>query len=109
MDNGSDQKLDQLLGEAFPLREVSPDFTLKLWHGLMKLPSRPPWWTPAPLVATAAALGIFLGVWNWSRWEERGALFPASFQGTQTARLEMFGNAPVDTLAGSYLKLRMGG
>ncbi len=99
-----EDKLNRLIKEAFPAVEVSPDFTLKLWRGLMKSPSRPPWLLPAPLFAAAAAVGILVGPGNWSQLAPSG--FPESRRLVQVARLDLFGNAPVDSLAGSYLNLR---
>ena len=104
MTHFSDDKLDQLLREAFPVQEVSSDFTLELWHGLMKKSGRFSTYLPAPLLAAAAVMGIVLGVWSW------GQIIPglgaAGSSLTQSARLDLFGNAPLDTLAGSYLKVR---
>ena len=106
MGNSSNGKLDRLLREAFPVVEVSPDFTLKLWRGLMKSASRPPWMLPAPLFAAAAAVGIVVGLWNWNQFAPAQNDFPESKRLVQVARLDLFGNAPVDSLAGSYLQMR---
>lgn len=97
MDNQSDEKLNHLLKEAYPTVPVSADFTLNLWHKLMKSPVRSQWILPVPIYSMAAAVGIFLGTWT--------ALTFSSPLLRQTARLDLFGNAPVDTVSGSLLTL----
>ena len=109
MSNPSNGKLDRLLREAFPALEVSPDFTLELWRGLMKSPARPPWLLPAPLFAMAAAVGIFMGIWSWNQLGPLKEGSPALSRLAQVARLDLFGNVPLDSLAGSYLNLRKDG
>ena len=100
MTNPSDEKLNRLLKEAYPSAGVSPDFTLRLWRRLMQAPARPPWMLPVPVVGLAVAVGIFAGVANWIQ------IFAPKVSLNQSVRLDLFGNAPFDTLAGSYLKLR---
>ncbi len=92
-DFSDDDKLDRLLRRAFPSVEVSPDFTLRLWRGLMKT-ARPPWMLPAPVLGLAAAVGMLAGVWTWSQ------LLPGNLD-----RLDLFGNAPFDSVAGTYLSM----
>lgn len=103
MVSDSQEKLNRLLREAYPSVEVSPDFTLRLWRRLMKSPARPPWMLPVPVGAIAVALGVAVGVMSWAQF-----FAPASSY-AQSVRLDLFGNAPVDTLAGSYLTLTKGG
>jgi len=103
----SDDKLDRLLREAYPSVELSPDFTLRLWRKLMGEPF-PTFWRriPAAALATAAAVGVVAGVWSWGR---VAALDPErAFVLARVERLDLFGNAPYDTLAGVVLR-RMGG
>jgi|GEM_PF-2331884 len=109
MQDQSQDKLDRLLKEAFPFVEVSPDFTLRLWRRLMKGATRPPWMLPVPVLGLAAAVGIVTGIWTW------GVLGPLKTDPSMTsplrqvARWDLFGNAPLDTIAGSYLKLMQEG
>lgn len=98
MDRSPDEKLDRLLKEAYPALEVSTDFTLKLWRRLMKQPHLPPWMLPVPVLGLAAAVGVVAGIFHWVQ-RDTLAL-------NQVARLDQFGNAPFDTIAGSYLQLR---
>ncbi|MBI3318786.1 MAG: hypothetical protein HYZ90_06590 [Candidatus Omnitrophica bacterium] len=107
MANSEDEKLNQLLKEAYPAVEVSPDFTLRLWRRLMKSPSRPSWMPPVPVMEVAAALGILAGLFVWTRGFLPGSTAPISDL-RQTARLDLFGNAPLDTVAGSFLELMKG-
>lgn len=93
----SDNDLNRLLRQVYPAVEVSPDFTLRLWKKLMK--GTPPWWrVPAPALAIAAAVGILAGWVSVS----------ATAQTVSLERLDLFGNAPHDSMAGSVLDL-MGG
>jgi hypothetical protein len=100
MDRTPDEKLDRLLKEAYPALEVSPDFTLKLWRRLMKEPARPPWMLPVPVLGLAAAVGMLAGIGTWV-----AGLGSASSPLNQVARWDLFGNAPVDSLAGVTLTL----
>ncbi len=104
MTRPSDEQLNQLLRGAFPAVEVSSDFTLRLWRRLMKQPSRSSWLVPIPAAAFAAAIGVFAGVFLWGRWGfgQDPALAVIL---RQQERLDLFGNAPFDTLAGAYLTL----
>ncbi len=106
MDERSDGKLDRLLREAYPAVEVSPDFTLRLWRRLMKHPVRPPWMLPVPAYGVAVAVGLLLGVWGG-----RGLLQTSPFPTLPVGgpRWDLFGNAPVDSLAGNYLGLMVKG
>ena len=99
MSAGPDEKLDRLLREAFPAVEVSPDFTLRLWRGLMKSPVRPPWMPPIPVLELAAVSGVLAGIWT------SATLLHPALGFSQPARLDLYGNAPMDTVAGSYLNL----
>lgn len=104
MDNRSDEKLNRLLKEAYPTVPVSPDFTLNLWHKLMKSPTPSPWIFPVPVYSVAAAVGILFGVWTGLRLSGPMA-DPRTAYLRQTARLDLFGNAPVDSVAGSFIHL----
>lgn len=104
MDNRSDEKLNRLLKEAYPKVPVSADFKLNLWHRLMKSPASSPWILPVPVYSLAAAVGLFFGIWT-GLGAIRFASDPRSPYLRQTARLDLFGNAPVDTVAGSFLHL----
>lgn len=90
----SDFELNRLLKQCYPAVEVSPDFTLRLWRKLMK--GAPPWWkVPVPALAAAAALGIAAGLVSVS----------ATAGAARLERLDLFGNAPRESLAGSVLGL----
>lgn len=92
-------ELDRLLREVYPTVEVSPDFTLRLWRKLMKEPF-PSWWrVPVPAMAAAVFLGVAVGLWTTL----------ASGPAIPVERLDLFGNAPHDTVAGSVLRLLGGG
>lgn len=94
----SDHRLDRLLREAYPRVEVSSDFTLRLWRRLMnQIPAG--WGVPVSLVAVFALLGILAGI---------GSVFGTS-SGTSLQQLDLFGNAPHDSLAGAVLDLMSGG
>ena len=91
----SDSQLNQWLRQAYPDLEVSPDFTVRLWRRLMK--------TPAPVysrswVALAAVVGIVAGL---------GSSLAAT-QAVTLERLDLFGNAPRETVAGTVLSLMEG-
>ncbi len=105
MGDSSDDKLNRLLKGAYPLQEVSPDFTLRLWRRLIQ-PGRPVWALPVPALGLAAVAGIMTGIWTW------GFGFPQRQEIDQVRRLErldLFGNAPFDSIAGNYLRLTSGG
>lgn len=104
MGSESEDPLDRWLQEAYPTVEVSPDFTLRLWRRLMK-PARPPWWLPAPVFVTAAAIGLVWGTWSWTHEIETEEEFRVETVLSQTYRWDLFGNAPFDSMAGSYLSL----
>ena len=94
-----DKELDRLLRGAYPAVEVSSDFTLRLWRRLMKAPF-PAWWrVPVPAVTAAVSLGVVAGLWT---------VF-SSGPAISMERLDLFGNAAHDTLAGSVLRLMEGG
>ena len=95
MEKLPNHRLDQLLREAFPTVEVSSDFTLQLWRKLMKEPLPTFWRVPIAAVATAAVFGIAAGLWNSGNTRSAFA---------QVERLDLFGNAPHDTLAGTVLR-----
>lgn len=99
MASPSDEKLDRLLKEAYPALQVSPDFTLRLWRRLMKSPARPPWMLPVPVAGVAAVIGICAGLISWAQ------LFSTQAALASPVRFDLFGNAPFDSLAGSFLKL----
>ncbi len=106
MSGQSERKLDRLLREAYPAVEVSPDFTLRLWRRLMKEPAVKPWLLPVPVVSLAAAAGFLIGILVWGQLGPFGRDPVVASAVNQVARLDLFGNAPFDTLAGSYLKAR---
>lgn len=91
----SDSQLDQWLKQAYPSVEVSPDFRFQLWRRLMQepVPARTKSW-----VAMAAAVGIAAGLWNGL-----AASTPVPIQ-----RMDLFGNAPHDSLAGAVLAVSEG-
>ena len=99
MERFSDDKLDWLLRKAYPTVEVSPDFTLRLWRRLIQQPLSPIWKVPVP-AAVAVAAGIAAAVWTWSG--SLGAA-PLPWQMASLERMDLFGNAPYDTIAGSVL------
>lgn len=102
MANSSQDPLDRLLKGAYPAVEVSQDFKLQLWRKLMDRPAAELWKVPAPAVAAALALGIAGGFWNWQR---SGLQDPAVARVVaQAERLDLFGNAPHDSLAGAVLR-----
>ena len=104
MKQPSDEQLDRLLRQAFPAVEVSADLTLRLWRRLVEQPNRSPWLVPIPLAGLAAAMGIFAGIFLWGQWgfEQDPAVVSVL---RQQERLDLFGNAPFDTLSGAYLAL----
>ena len=104
MRDQSDDKLDRLLRGAFPTVEVSPDFTLRLWHRLMKT-GRPTWMLPVPVLGLAAAVGVVTGVWTWNQVLPSGTDRTLLTNLRQVDRLDLFGNAPVDSVAGNVLRL----
>lgn len=89
----SDEQLNQWLKQAYPHVDVSPDFTLRLWRRLMKEPVSSK--MPRSLVALAAGIGIAAGLWQ-------ALVFSP---GVPLQRLDLFGNAPNGTLAGTVLTL----
>ncbi len=97
--------LDRLLKSAYPSVEVSSDFTFRLWRKLLDQPARFPWIIPIPVVGLAAAAGVMLGLWNWSAFLQPGMGTRMESVLRQPVRLDLFGNAPLDSLAGSYLRL----
>lgn len=93
----SDNELNRLLKQVYPAVEISPDFTLRLWRKLMK--GTPPWWkVPAPVLAAAAVVGLVMGLVSAS--VRAGAV--------SLERMDLFGNAPHDSVAGSVLDLMEG-
>ena len=106
MERPSDEKLDRLLRQAYPPVEVSPDFTLRLWRKLMKGAGRPPWMVPVPVAGLAVAVGLLAGLWSWSHGFPEGDRSVAVLR--QVDRLDLFGNAPLDSVAGGYLNLFKG-
>ncbi|MBI3616503.1 MAG: hypothetical protein HY211_08340 [Candidatus Omnitrophica bacterium] len=102
MNNPSDEKLNEMLRQAYPSVEVSPDFTLRLWRRLMKT-ARPPWMIPVPVAALAVGVGLLAGIWSWSSGvpEHRSLMAGLS----RVERMDLFGNAPLDSVAGSFLTL----
>ncbi len=105
MNRKLDEKLDRLLKEAYPKAEVSPDFTFQLWKRLMNEPIQAPWILPVPALELAAVLGIVVGLWTWQAtgFSTQQLGWPSQIR--QVTRLDLFGNAPFDSLAGSYLTL----
>ena len=92
----SDSQLDHLLKQSYPAVEVSPDFTLRLWRRLMKEPVPAGFFgAPRSLMAVAAGIGMAVGLW-------RALVFSPV---VPLERLDLFGNAPRDSLAGTFLTL----
>ena len=106
MDKQSGDPMDNLLRDAYPAVEVSPDFTLRMWRKLMDRPVAELWKVPVPAVAAALLLGIVSGIWSWNRNGVEDAAVARVVARAQ--RWDLFGNAPHDSLAGSVLR-RMGG
>ena len=103
MANQPNDPLDRLLKSAYPAVEVSQDFKLRLWRRLMDRPAAELWRVPVPAVAAALLVGIITGVWSFTR--EGGAGDPAVARAVARAeRLDLFGNAPHDSLAGTVLR-----
>lgn len=100
MTNSAKDPLDKLLKGAYPAVEVSQDFKLRLWRKLMDQPVEALWKVPAPAVAAALLLGIVSGVWTW----QGDAKNPALTRVARAERLDLFGNAPHDSLAGTVLR-----
>ena len=101
MANQSNDPLDKLLKSAYPAVEVSQDFKLRLWRKLMDRPAAELWRVPVPAVAAALLLGILSGVWTWRGDDAKN---PALAQLARAERLDLFGNAPYDSLAGTVLR-----
>ncbi len=100
MSNSPQDPLDKLLRGAYPAVEVSQDFKLRLWRKLMDQPAAALWRVPMPAVAAALLLGIVGGIWTW----QGDAKNPALMQVARVERLDLFGNAPHDSLAGAVLR-----
>ncbi|MDO8730762.1 MAG: hypothetical protein Q7J69_06245 [Candidatus Omnitrophota bacterium] len=100
MANSPQDSLDKLLKGAYPAVEVSQDFKLRLWRKLMDQPVEALWKVPAPAVAAALLLGIVGGIWTW----QGDAKNPALVQVARAERLDLFGNAPHDSLTGAVLR-----
>lgn len=91
----SDSQLDHLLKQSYPAVDVSPDFTLRLWRRLMKEPVPAGFGAPRSLMAMAAGIGVAVGLWRAL------VLSPV----VPLERLDLFGNAPRDSIAGTFLTL----
>ncbi len=91
----SDSQLDHLLKQSYSHVDVSPDFTLRLWRRLMKEPAPAGFGAPRSLVALAAGIGVAIGLWRTL------VLSPV----VPLERMDLFGNAPRDSLAGTLLTL----
>ncbi len=104
-----DFDLDDLLRKAYPRVEVSPDFRFQLWKRLSDQPAAPVIPVPASFAAAAVAAGVLIGLLNWSLLPPSGNLFPGASVLRRDVRLDLFGNAPHDSLAGSYLRLAKNG
>ncbi len=102
MNTASKDPLDRLLHDAYPAVEVSPDFTLRLWRKLMARPASEFWKVPVPALAAALLVGIVGGVWTW---RTGGGQDPAVARVlARSERLDLFGNAPYDSLSGVVLR-----
>ena len=96
----SSDKLDRLLRQSYPAVEVSSDFTLRLWRKLMKQRGEQFWRiVPRPALVAAAVLGMV------------AAFYTISSRSVQVLpeRLDLFGNAPYDSVSGSVLSVLEGG
>ncbi|MCM8812168.1 MAG: hypothetical protein NC910_03845 [Candidatus Omnitrophica bacterium] len=104
--NLSDQKLDRLLKEAYPPVEVSPDFTFRLWRSLLS--QSPPVWkrVGVPSVCAGILVGLLAGLWTWTAALSGDGAYPPAAGVRMNLRLDLFGNAPYDSLAGAYLSLK---
>ncbi len=103
MANQPNDPLGRLLKGAYPAVEVSQDFKLRLWHKLMDRPAAELWKVPAPAVAAALLIGIVSGIWSFGK--AGGTGDPAVARVVARAeRLDLFGNAPHDSLAGAVLR-----
>ena len=80
----------------YPRAHVSSEFKLELWRRLMEKPAPSHWKMILPLAGGAVVLGIVTGTIVWHE------------QVRRTNRWDLFGNAPFDTLAGSYVVVRKG-
>ncbi len=90
----SDDDLNRLLKTSYPAVAVSPDFTLRLWRKLMK--GTPPWWkVPVPALVLTVLIGMTTGLVTVS----------ATATPVPLERLDIFGNAPQGSIAGSVLNL----
>lgn len=97
-----DRELDRLLKEAYGSVEVSSDFTLRLWRRLIGQPAEALWKGSWAAAGWAAAAGLLLGVWTWNSvpgvaWADRAPAF-------RMVRIDLYGSAPHDTLAGSAIR-----
>lgn len=101
MANQSRDPLDRLLKGAYPAVEVSQDFRLRLWRKLIVRPAAELWKVPAPAVAAALLIGIVGGIWSW---QGNRAADPVARVIARAERLDLFGNAPHDSLAGTVLR-----
>jgi hypothetical protein len=102
MANQPKDPLDRLLKGAYPAVEVSQDFKLRLWRKLMDQPVEALWRVPAPAVAAALLIAIVSGIWSW---QAGGLPDPAVARVVaRVERLDLFGNAPHDSLAGAVLR-----
>ena len=102
MDKSSNDPLDKLLRGAYPAVEVSADFKLKLWRRLINQPVTALWRVPAQAVARALAIGVIGGVWSFNRVGPQDPVVARVM--AREERLDLFGNAPHDSLAGTVLR-----
>ena len=93
----SDRELDRLLKDAYAPVDVSSDFTLRLWRRLIQRPPAELWKAMAPALVAAALFGIGLGL------RAQGPAGLAALR--EPVRWDLYGNAPLDTLAGSALRI----
>ena len=100
-----DKELNKIVREAYPRLEVSSDLRLRLWNRLENHPKHSLWWIPLPVTGGAVLAGLLAGLMLWGQINPMQTL---AFQGrmfSQVERLDLFGNAPVGSLAGSYLRI----
>jgi hypothetical protein len=101
MADESDKALDRLLKEAYPEVEVSADFMFRLWRRILGPVPTPRKAIPVSMLMAAIVVGVVVGIGN--------VVWMGHHPKVYLERLDLFGNAPYDTLAGSALIAWFGG